>query len=183
MKLLAYLCFLFSPLAVVAQYDTTYSDLINAANEVNLADSISINNTAWQLNPLDSSAIRRWFSQLLPSTANNRLKNRSYYLAGKITSGNNFDLLIVLEEKKKADSTVSQVVYLVTSKKDGTYIASLDIAVTGTRKKSSFTTSSWLYKDYKIVQDSKITVNQKSYADLKQYRINTAGRFILYPNY
>ena len=136
------------------------------------------------MNRLDSSTIKNWFPQLLPSSANNRLRNRSYYLAGKITSSSNFDLLIVLEEKKKADSTISQVVYLITNKKDGAYIASLEIPITGaSKRKSSFSTSSWLYKDYKIVQDSKITVNQRSYADLKKYRINGSGRFILSPNY
>jgi hypothetical protein len=184
MRWLASICFFFSSLAVAAQSDTTsYTTLLNTANEVYLTDSISINNTPWQLNLLDTNTVKNWFPHLLPNTANNRLKNRNYYLAGKITTSNSFDLLIIVEEKKKADSSTSQIVYLITNKKDGTYIASLEIVVTGTRKKSNFITSSWLYKDYTVVQNSKIIINQRTIADLKQYKINTAGRFILSANY
>lgn len=168
---------------MLAQEDSTYEGLKNSVSEIKLTDSISINNTEWELNRLDSNAMRRWFAPILPSTPNNRLKNRDYFLAGKVTSSNNFDLLILIEEKKKDDTTKSQVAYLVTHKKDGTYIASLEIGLTGIKKKSSFVTSSWLYKDYKIVQDSKITVNQRSYADLKKYKISNSGRFILSANY
>ena len=77
---------------------------------------------------------------------------------------------------------MAQVVYLVTTKKDGSYISSLEVAVSGVRKKSSYYTSSWLYKDYRIVKDSKMVVNQKSYDDLASYKISGAGRFILNSN-
>jgi hypothetical protein len=186
MRRLVSLCLFFSSVAATAQEDTarvSYTDLLNATNEVFIPDSISINNNQWQLNLLDTTIVKNWFPHLLPPTANNRLKNRNYYLAGKITTNNSFDLLIVLEEKKKTDSSSSQVVYLITNKKDGAYIASLEIVVTGIRKKSNFITSSWLYKDYTVVQNSKIIINQHTLAELKHYRINTAGRFILSANY
>ncbi len=186
MRRLVSLCLFFLSLAATAQEDTfrvSYTDLLNSTNEVFIPDSISINNNQWQLNLLDTTVVKNWFSHLLPTTANNRLKNRNYYLAGKITTNNSFDILIVLEEKKKTDSSTSQVVYLITNKKDGAYIASLEIVVTGIRKKSNFITSSWLYKNYTVVQNSKIIINQRTLAELKHYRINSAGRFILSANY
>jgi len=89
----------------------------------------------------------------------------------------------MVEEKKRSDSTNVQVTYLITSKKDGKYISSLEVAVTGAKKKSSYNTSSWLYKDFKIMKDSKMTINDKPINDLAVYKINNGGRFILYPNY
>jgi hypothetical protein len=185
MKLLASLYCFFSSLTASAQNDSlSYTSLLSTTQEVYFTDSISINNNQWQLNLLDTNTVKEWFSYLLPSSANNRLKNRNYYLAGKVTTNNIFDLIIVLEEKKKTDSSTSQVVYLITNKKDGSHIATLEILVTGTRKKSNFITSSWLYKDYRVVQQSKIIINQqRTIGELKQYKINTAGRFILSANY
>ena len=126
---------------------------------------------------------------ILGLAKNNRLKNRAYYLAGKITGHENFDLLVLVEEKKssgsrgKADSNSVQVVHLVSTRKDGHYIASLEAAVTGLKKNSTYNTSSWLYKDYKIVLDSKISVNDKIFDEMTSYRINRGGRFILSGRY
>ena len=183
MKRLIFPCFLFSCLTTTAQESQTYAGLLNSTDEVQLSDSLHITAALRQMNLLDSLTVKKWFSLVFDFTDNDRLKNRSYYLAGKITSAGNFDLLVLLEQKKKSDSTGVQVVYLITTKKDGTYIASIEAAAAGIRKKSSYNTSSWLYKDYKIVLDSKITINQKSYDDLTNYKINSGGRFILYPKY
>ncbi|MBC7872594.1 MAG: hypothetical protein H7Y01_01285 [Ferruginibacter sp.] len=183
MKRLVSLCFLFSWLHTAAQDSAAYTDLLKSADEVELSDSIHINAEQLQKNLLDSVTVKKWFSRVLGSGTNNRLKNRSYYLTGKITSNGTFDLLVLLEEKKRNDSSGVQVVYLISTKKNGTYIASIEAAVAGTRKRSSYNTSSWLYKNYKIVLDSRMTVNQKSYDDLTSYTINGGGRFILSPKY
>ncbi|MEP6700651.1 MAG: hypothetical protein ABJA85_05025 [Bacteroidota bacterium] len=182
MKRVFFVCFIFSWLTTTAQNDTTYySDLLKTADEIQLSDSLNINAELNQINLLDSITVKKWFSPILGSVNNNRLKNRNYYLAGKITSNDNFDLLFLKEEKKKSDSTSVEVFYLITTKKDGTYIASIQAAVAGIRKKSNYNTSSWLYKDYKLVLDAKYTINQKLYTDLTNYKINGGGRFILYP--
>ncbi len=177
------MCLLFSSLASTSQSGPTYADILNSTEEVQLSDSLLINAGPQQKNLLDSIAVKKWFSNAFPGAGNNRIKNRNYYLTGKITHNENFDLLVLLEEKKRNDSTSVQVVYLITSKKDGTYIASIEAAVTGVRKKTSYNTSSWLYKDNKVVLTSKMTINQKSYDDLMNYKINGGGRFILYPKY
>lgn len=162
-----------------AQQEPGYDDLLKKVNEISLTDSLHINVTPSHLLLLDSSVVKKWFSPLLGLAKNNRLKNRNYYLAGKITSHDNFDLLFLLEEKKKSDSSNVQVVHLVSSKKEGHYIASIEAAVSGIKKKSNYNISSWLYKDYKIVLDSRILVNDQSIDDMTSYRINRGGRFIL----
>ena len=183
MKNLIVVCFLFSCLTAGAQNIQTYADLLRFTEEVYVSDSLHINAAPRQKNLLDSMSVKKWFSPVLGTTRNNRIKNRNYYMAGKITTNANFDLLVLLEEKKRSDSTSMQVAYLITTKKDGTYIASIEAAVAGIRKKSSYNTTSWLYKDYKIILDSKIKVNEKSYDDLTGYKINGGGRFILSPTY
>jgi hypothetical protein len=183
MKRIVFLCLLFSWLTSDAQEYMSYTDLLKSTQEVWLSDSLYINTDPQQKNILDSSTVKKWFSTILPGTGTNRLKNRNYYLTGKITSNDKFNILVLLEEKKRSDSNSVQVVYLITTKKDGTYIASLEAAISGIRKKSSYNTSSWLYKDNKLVLGSKITVNEKSYDDLTSYKINSGGRFLLSGRY
>ena len=183
MKRLISICLFFSWLTTAAQDGLEYADLQITTEEVWLSDSLQINATVFQKNPLDSITVKKWFSNLFSGTAKNRLKNRNYYLTGKITSNEYFDLLILQEEKKRSDSSSVQVVYLITCKKDGTYIASLEAAIAGIRKKYTYNTFTWLFKDNKIVLTSKMAVNGKSYDDLMNYKITNKGRFILYPKY
>jgi hypothetical protein len=68
-------------------------------------------------------------------------------------------------------------------KKTGDHIASLRAAVGGSKKKTAYNISSCLYKDYKIVQDSRITINNKLMNDMAYYRINAGGRFVSYPKF
>lgn len=183
MKMLLFVCLIGCLQKATAQEDQSYVNLLNSTAEIQLTDSLYIKAEERQLNPLDTVDVKKWFSPVTGMANNNRLKNRGYYLAGKITSNNNFDLLVLIENKKKADSANVKVAYIVSFHKDGKYIAFLEVAVSGNRKKSNYNTSSWLYKDFKIMRDSKITVNEKSLNDLAIYKINGTGRFILYPNY
>ena len=183
MKRLIFFCFFFSGLFAKSQDSTAYTNLLHSVSELRLTDSLQINAGQTEEKLLDSNSVKKWFSRLLPSGSNNRLKNRSYCITGKITSHPNFDLLLVQEQKKKDDTASIQVVYLVSTKKDGTYISSLEVAVTGNRKRSFYNISSWLYKDYMIVQDNQIIVNEKSYGDMSYYKISGGGRFILSSNY
>jgi hypothetical protein len=115
-KLIIILSFL-SCQGVNAQQDSAYADFLKTINEVPLTDSLLLKAVEIQTEPLDTFIIKKWFTQALSIANNNRLKNREYYLTGKITTNNNFDLLVVVEQKKKADVTGTQVVYLVSIKK------------------------------------------------------------------
>ena len=182
MKRILLLAFLINCIGATAQ-EFSYTDLLKNVDEVTVTDSFHIESAPQQLIPIDSITMKKWFGPLLGLTKNNRLKNRSYYLTGKITSNENFDMLVVLEEKKKSDTNNVQVVHLVTMRKDGSYIASLEAAMGGVKKNASYNTSSWLYKDNKLVLDSKIMVNDRSFDDMSSYTINRGGRLILATRY
>lgn len=181
MKHLILTALLAGSLAGHAQQPLSYADLLNVAKEIDFSDSLQFHSNPEEISALDSNTVKKWFSPVLPSNAANKFKTRAYSLAGKITSPENFDLLVLLEERTKSDSTITQVVYLVSVKKSGEYIASLKAAVNGTKKKTGYNITSCLYKDYKIVQDSKITIDNKSYDDMALYKISAGGRFISYP--
>lgn len=101
MKILFFSCFICCWLNSTAQEDSSYANLLQSTEEIQLTDSLYINTTEWQLRRLDSADVLKWFSPILGLTNTNRLKNRRYYLAGKITSDANFDLVVLMEEKKE----------------------------------------------------------------------------------
>ena len=166
-----------------AQNDMTYQALLSSVKEVPLTDSLLLHAVEIQANPLDTFTIKKWFSHALSVNNTNRLKNRDYFLMGKITSNINFDLLVLAEQKRKTDATGIQVVYLVSTKKDGGYISSLEVAVSGLKRRSTYYTSSRLYKDNKIFLDTRFNLNDSLYADYSVYNINQNGRFLLAPKY
>ncbi len=181
MKRYILFCLLVSGVVASAQEPISYAELLQGTREISLADSLNFDTNPEDVTALDSSTVKKWFPLVLPANANNKFKNRKFSLVGKITSQQNFDLLVLLEEKRRSDSTGTQVVYLISSKKSGEYIASLKAAVTGSKKKTGYNISSCLYKDYRIIQDSKMTVDNKAINDLAYYKINAGGRFVSYP--
>lgn len=183
MKKLLLIVFILSSQSIMAQQDSAYKALLNMTREVPLTDSLLLNAIEINIEPLDTFTIKKWFTHALSISNNNRLKNRNYYLAGKITYNSNFDLLVIVEEKKKADVTGTQVVYLVSAKKNGNYISSLEVAVSGVKNKGTYYTTSKLYKDNKLQLDKKFNINDSSYADVNTYKINKSGRFLLAPSY
>ncbi len=183
MKKLLVIFFIISSFTLHAQLDSEYKELLKEIAEVPFTDSLLLKAVEMQAEPLDTFTIKKWFTQALSVANNNRLKNREYYLTGKITSNSNFDLLVVVEQKKKADVTGTQVVYLVSTKKNGGYISSLEVAVAGIKNKSTYNTSSLLYSDNKIKLDTKFNLNDTLYADVNVYKINKNGRFLLAPKY
>lgn len=164
-----------------AQQPLSYADLLSVTKEIDFSDSLELRNNPEEVAALDSNIVKQWFGAVLPVNAVNKFKNRVFSLAGKITTPENFDLLILLEEKTKSDSSTTQILYLISVKKNGEYIASLKAAVNGTKKKTGYNITSCLYKGYKIVQDSKFTVDNKAYNDVALYKINSGGRFVSYP--
>jgi hypothetical protein len=181
-KKLLSLCVLISSLQLSAQESLSYTQLLEKATEITLTDSLQVSNLNTGINPIDTATVKKWFSPVLFASQTMKLKNRDFYLAGKITSKENFDLLMLVENKKRTDSNGIRIIHLVTTKKDGSYISSFKAAISGTKKKSSYNTSSWLYKEFNIVQDSKITTSTASLADINKYKISNSGRFIMYSN-
>lgn len=165
------------------QEPVSYNQLLETTKEIDLSDSLHFNAAPEEVFAIDSNTMKKWFPQILPVNAGNKFKNRVFSLAGKITTHSNFDLLVIMEEKRRNDSSGTQVVYLISVKKTGDYIASLKAAVAGTKKKTGYNITSCLYKDYKIIQDSRIIIDDKAYNDMAYYKINTGGRFVSYPRF
>lgn len=166
-----------------AQASPDYSRLLASTHEIRITDSLLFHPEPASMTRLDSQTIKQWFPQVLPSGTGNKFKNRSFALAGKITGNPQFDLLLLSEEKRKSDSSGTQVLYLVSMKKSGEYIASIKAAVGGSRKKTAYNIRSWLYKDLKLVQDSRIQIDDRSFNDMVYYKINSGGRFVSYPRF
>ena len=183
MKRLILIYLLGSNLSIFAQDPLTYPGLLASTGEINLADSLHFDNEPEDVTALDSNTVKKWFAAVLPASAANKFKNRIFSLIGKITTAENFDLLVLLEKKRRSDSTGTQIIYLISAKKTGEYIASLKAAVGGTKKRTGYNISSCLYKDYRIIQDSKMTIDNKAINDMVYYRINSGGRFVSYPKF
>lgn len=183
MKHVLLVCLLGISLSGIGQLPLSYQQLLESSREIDLADSLRFDTGPEEVTALDSFTVKRWFSQLLPPNAANKFKNRNFSLVGKITNHIYFDLLVLLEEKRRADSTGTQVVYLISVKKTGDYIASLKAAVGGSKKRTAYNISSCLYKDYKIIHTSRIMIDNKAYNDMAWYKINAGGRFVSYPKF
>ncbi len=181
MKRFVLICFIAATLPAKAQEAISYIDLLAKASEINISDSLVFDTEPGAYTPIDSLTMKKWFPQLLSSGAN-KFKNKTYSIFGKITYNENFDLLLILEEKRKNDSTGIRISYLISVKKTGEYIQSIKAAVNGTKKKTDYNISSCMYKGNKIVQDSRISTEALVYDDMTNYRINAGGRFIMLIN-
>lgn len=163
-----------------AQEIPSYAQLLSDCPEITLKDSLPVSGLVRDMKELDSSTLLYYFKPVLANSNQAvKLKNRDFFTGGRITTRDHFNLLVLVEDKKKEDSTVLRVIYLVTTKKDGTYISSFKAGVTGTKKKSSYQTSSWITKNLDIRQDSRITTTSSTMADVARYRITNTGRFIM----
>jgi hypothetical protein len=164
-------------LPAFSQQDSSYQEMISKVSELQVGDSLTISTANWQLYQLDSNNVKKWFSPLLGTGNNNRLKNRNYFITGRISGNTGFDLLLILEEKLKSDSG-SRVLHFITTKKEGNYIAHFEAAVNGKKRNSSYDTRSLLFPDHHIRKTELITVNGKTITTVENFRINNAGRFI-----
>lgn len=171
---------MFLCLQLSAQDVLSYSQLLNTSPEITLRDSLPVSSLTRDMKEIDSNTLLQFFKPVLTNGSQTvKLKNRDFFTSGKITTHDHFNLIVLVEDKKKEDSTVLRVIYLVTTKKDGTYISSFKAGVSGTKKKSAYNTSSWISKDLNIQQDSRITTTTASMADVARYKITNTGRFMM----
>lgn len=168
---------IFISAACFSQGDSAYIKLLANVKDLMITDSMHITTENWELQKLDTNDVKKWFAPLLGTGNNNRLKNRSYYLTGKIVNNPGYDLLLILEQKMKSDNG-TQVLHFVTTKKEGNYIAHFEASVNGIKKNSTYNTQSTLYQGQRIRKLEEITVNGKTITTVEHFRINNAGRFI-----
>jgi hypothetical protein len=181
MKALLILGFMILRNISFSQAPMSYSDLLAVSPEIPFSDSLRFDSTSNDATLLDSSTLTTWFLPVLSNGAA-KLKNKTYALSGKITGNENFDLFVLREEKRKNDSITTVVSFLISMKKNGEYIASIQTAVAGTKKKSSYNINACLYKDNRLIVDSKIGSGKELLEDRVYYKISNSGRFIIYSN-
>ncbi len=180
MKRLVFLIVFICYFSMARSQDTLYKQLLNNTRELAVGDSLRLDELTGGIK-LDSSFAKRFFQPLL-STGNSPFKNRTYLCLGRITDHENYDLYIIMEDRRRADSTGMTTSYLVTLKKTGGYISSQKVAVTGTKKKTGYNIRSTLFKENRIYIDSRITTGEKYFEEEENYRITKTGRFMLVEN-
>src|SRR5438874_2286167 len=103
MKRLLLICAICSGIAVRGQSPLGYEELLGNTKEIKIADSLFLDPGTDEAAPVDSNTIKKWFAPVLSSGAN-KFKNKNYSILGKITANENFDLLVLQEEKMKDDT-------------------------------------------------------------------------------
>lgn len=178
MKILVIFIFFVST-QVAAQPDSAWSGILATVPEIGIKDSLQVTTESWTVQRLDSTDVKKWFRPLLGSGMNNRLRNRSYFIAGKISSNPVYDLLFILEEKRKGDSVENKVLHFLTTKKSGNYISDVEVAVTGSKKRSTYETVTTLYPGLRFRKSTTIIAGETNYSENSVYQVNNTGRFIL----
>jgi hypothetical protein len=182
MKKLTFLLALAISTGVMAQKPFTYSDLLKSGTELTNSDSINISIEMQNKKPVDSITIKNLFPPLYQQPGG-FWKNTSYWLAGKITSFNNYNLVLIYQENEGKDSSHLRSVYLVTLKKEGAFLYNLAAAWKRDRSASkSSVGEAWLYlKNAKLVIKSKVRTGDKESESRSEYRIDESGNFVSQP--
>jgi hypothetical protein len=163
-----------------AQEKTGYKELLASVNEIILTDSLCFSKCPEALNTLDTSTVKQIFRPLYHSTGKAWGNTLSWSLAGKITTYPNYDLLLLIEKNKGKDSLCFNTLHLITMSKEGSYIASFGLYINRNTAYSSYSTSSYLYKDLSIVQHTNVFASFKKFGGSNAYKINEEGMFVYY---
>ncbi|MFM2138174.1 MAG: hypothetical protein RJA57_481 [Bacteroidota bacterium] len=181
MKRLALLLLLALPLAPNAQAQLQYEQVLAGTHELDLTDGIVFEAAPGQLVPIDSLTVRKWFARLLPDKNPNPFKTRQFFLAGRVTTREHFDLVLVEEEKRKNDTNHSHTTYLVSLRKNGEFISFVKVAAGGNQKKTEVHITARMYPDLSLELDSRITVQNTAIAEQSYLRVSASGRFVITP--
>ena len=163
-----------------AQQKSGYTELVAAANEIILTDSLCFTKCPEAFSKLDTNTVKEIFKPLYHSTGKAWGSTLSWSLAGKITCYSNYDLLLLIEKNQGKDSLCFNTLHLVTMSKEGGYIASFGLYINRNTAYSSYSTSSSLYKDLSIVQHTKVFASFKKFGGSNAYKINEEGLFVYY---
>lgn len=184
MKLLFSIILLFSSTFLMGQGGISYNDVLKRTREITIADSLFIDVASVEHVALDTPMLEAFFQAIYPPLGTGTKKSRpmEYFISGKITTHPNFDLLLVSTKKENDDNKYFEYVYLLTTRKDGSNISTLTIAIRR-EKDAVVNTSSWLFKDYRIFVATNIQSKGKTFGGLAEYRINEEGRFVHFPHW
>ena len=212
MRFLYTIFFLLITLSIAAQKESTLKEVLKTTAEISITDSILINYFSLKKTVLDNPTAESFFKLIYPKEKQGDPK-AGYFVAGKITSHKDFDILLLCSEKTTTtrysnelamipgDPSIIKELYFVLLDKDGNYkndfLAAMNYeAVNDLQKTTIRNISSWIFKDLKIVQKietesrpanvevtSSLNRETRSMNFSMEYHINEYGVFVAYPRY
>ena len=129
MKNWATILLLFSSTFLFAQNEISYGDVLKKTREINITDSVLLDVGSMEHNILDTITLKTFFPSLYPPLVTKKSRPVEYYISGKITTHPYFDVLFVTTKKETDDNHLFQSVYLMTTRKDGSNISTLAVAI------------------------------------------------------
>jgi len=169
--------------SIDARSQKSYTEILNMTKEIKVIDRLYLDISNLDKTELDEATAHKFFKNFFGTSS--LPKDFKYYISGKITRSPDFDILFLYTEKKTTDTLKNFNLLLLTTRKDGTQISTLDVASDHyyfRNNKPLFNkTRSYLYSDFKVKQENEISAMNKKYE--AEYRINNYGVFVFYPNY
>ena len=210
MRLICTTFLFFLILSLSAQKTSTFKEVLKTAPEISIADSLLINYFSLEKAPLDFATGESFFKLIYRNEKQPSLRTE-FFIAGKITSHKNFDILILCAEREVRNQSndwvvpinrsISRDLYFVLLDKEGNYKNSFLSAmnyenINYFQKTIMRKISSCIYKDFKIVQqvesESKpanliippIKEDETKKMNFSmEYHINDYGVFVAYPKF
>ena len=183
MKILVCIFFLLTGTSIKAQNESDYTNLLKKTREIVIIDSILVDVNSIEHIVLDTNTLKNYFQMFYPPLTTRRSNAMEYFISGKITTHPNYNMLLVSTRKEEEEDDVySESVYLLTTKKDGSNISAIAVAMRR-EKNAIVNTSSWLHKDNRVFVTTRIDSKGKIFGGLAEYRVNDDGIFINHPHW
>lgn len=184
--------------SVFAQKPLTFKEVLKTAEEISITDSLLINYNSFEKKLLDSITGHNFF-QMISRHEQLFSQKINYYIAGKITSFKNFDILLFCSEQmipnRGSWDPESGVVYdgkgmnlffMLLDKENNyktNFLAAMNFEKSGYGKPYKRKISSCIFNDLKIIQHSEIESGEKKFDLSMEYHVNNYGIFVAYPKY
>ena len=198
MKFFFAIFLLLAEYSISAQKVSTLKEVLKAAKEIVITDSFLIEYSTIDKTMLDEATGKSFIKMIYPN--NTQISYGKYFIAGKIMSHPNFNILLMCAERSKIyleeerypkpltpDKSITQDIFLVILDKENNYkynfLASTNFQFKKEDKFTLRTSSSWFYSNFKVIQKSEIESNKKKYNSSMEYRLNDFGVFVAYPKY
>ena len=202
---------LFWVLSATAQKALTFKEVLKTAKEISITDSLLIHYYSGDRIPLDHSTGESFLKTISPNEAQS-FQNAVFFVAGKITSHKDFDILLFCAEKSITTTYLESYdpnplggnqikdLFFVLLDKEGNYknnfLAAREYRIKDFDKNITRKIRSRVYSYLRIVQYTvtdhwpsyliylPFTKNStKEYSTSMEYRINEYGVFVAYPKY
>lgn len=184
MKPFTFFVLLCISLTGTAQNGLTYNQVLNLTKEIKVIDRLYLDISNLEKTELDPSTAHQLFKRAF-GTNNGSSNDAKYFICGKITRHPDFNLFFLYSEKSTTDSIRNFNLILLTTRKDGTYVSTLeaasDLYYTRNNKPQFHKTRSYLYNDFIIKQENVISAMNKKFE--AEYRINDYGVIVFYPKW